>query len=186
MSTNSQEYRLAPVVRTCQRCGVQFDSFRLSKAKFCSTWCARGGERNWAYIDGRSHNPSQRQKLEWERFPEKQRARQVVRQMVRRGRITRQPCEVCGNPKTHAHHDDYSKPLEVRWLCHVHHRAIHESLRPPVDLTQFQIRTSRSAHRCSVCGENIPIGERYYDANQHFKKRAHIQCAAIKKVKEGK
>lgn len=39
------------------------------------------------------------------------------------GVITRQPCEVCGDPKVQAHHTDYSKPLEVRWLCKVHHQS---------------------------------------------------------------
>jgi hypothetical protein len=35
------------------------------------------------------------------------------------------PCEVCGDPQTHAHHDDYSKPLDVRWFCPRHHREEH-------------------------------------------------------------
>lgn len=43
---------------------------------------------------------------------------------VGRGLITRGPCEVCGHPDTQAHHDDYSKPLEVRWLCHWHHQQL--------------------------------------------------------------
>src|SRR4051812_39153823 len=40
---------------------------------------------------------------------------------LRKGVLTRQPCEVCGSEKSQAHHEDYSKPLEVRWLCRPHH-----------------------------------------------------------------
>lgn len=36
-----------------------------------------------------------------------------------------QPCEVCGSEIVDAHHDDYSKPLDVRWLCPLHHRRLH-------------------------------------------------------------
>lgn len=41
------------------------------------------------------------------------------------GRLVRQPCEVCGASRVDAHHPDYSKPLEVRWLCRACHRAEH-------------------------------------------------------------
>lgn len=45
---------------------------------------------------------------------------------VKQGRIVPQPCEVCGKTvNVHGHHDDYSKPLEVRWLCSYHHRKLH-------------------------------------------------------------
>ncbi|MFC3331681.1 hypothetical protein ACFOEM_04310 [Paenalcaligenes hominis] len=37
-------------------------------------------------------------------------------------------CEVCGKSKVDAHHDDYSKPLEVRWLCREHHMQHHARL----------------------------------------------------------
>lgn len=37
----------------------------------------------------------------------------------------KQPCEVCGSLDTQRHHDDYSKPLEVRWVCPLHHKGIH-------------------------------------------------------------
>lgn len=59
------------------------------------------------------------------RYPEKQRARRIVEQAVKWGHLLRKPCEVCSESKTQAHHDDYSKALEVRWLCPVHHTAVH-------------------------------------------------------------
>jgi hypothetical protein len=44
---------------------------------------------------------------------------------IRDGRLIRQPCEVCGALNVEAHHDDYSKPLTVRWLCRRHHLEHH-------------------------------------------------------------
>ena len=52
-------------------------------------------------------------------------ARRLVRSAIDSGRLVRQPCEVCQSLPTHGHHDDYSKPLAVRWLCPKHHREHH-------------------------------------------------------------
>lgn len=57
--------------------------------------------------------------------PEKYRAHNQLNNALRDGRIERKPCEVCGDTSSHAHHDDYSEPLEVRWLCAKHHAAHH-------------------------------------------------------------
>lgn len=56
------------------------------------------------------------------REPEKKRARRVISNGIRDGRIVRQPCQFCGNEKSQAHHEDYSKPLEVIWACFKCHR----------------------------------------------------------------
>ena len=40
-------------------------------------------------------------------------------------RLTEHPCEVCEATPTHRHHDDYSEPLEIRWLCPTHHKEVH-------------------------------------------------------------
>jgi hypothetical protein len=53
------------------------------------------------------------------------RAYNKVALMRRRGELIAGLCEVCGSPHTDAHHQDYSKPLEVRWLCCRHHRQFH-------------------------------------------------------------
>lgn len=39
------------------------------------------------------------------------------------GNLERQSCEVCGG-LAEMHHEDYSKPLEVRWLCKDHHQLV--------------------------------------------------------------
>ncbi len=63
-------------------------------------------------------------------------AHQAVGRAIARGDLVRQPCEECaGEPRwpylalqpAVAHHDDYSKPLDVRWLCREHHYAFHRA-----------------------------------------------------------
>ena len=49
-----------------------------------------------------------------------------VSKAIKNGTLVRGCCEVCGvYENIHAHHDDYSKPLSVRWLCAEHHRQWH-------------------------------------------------------------
>lgn len=55
----------------------------------------------------------------------KHEARWKVRRAIAAGRLVRQPCEKCGAEPAHGHHDDYAKPLDVRWLCPDHHREHH-------------------------------------------------------------
>jgi hypothetical protein len=59
--------------------------------------------------------------------PEKRKARNMVSNAIRNGKLKRQLCEVCGE-KAHAHHEDYSKPLDVRWLCPTHHMRLHNNI----------------------------------------------------------
>lgn len=48
----------------------------------------------------------------------------------KRGKLIPKPCEVCGRKSPiEKHHEDYSKPLQVRWLCPEHHRVHYLRLR---------------------------------------------------------
>ena len=49
----------------------------------------------------------------------------AVSDALRDGRIEKSPCAVCDETYVQAHHEDYSKPLDVVWLCRKHHLAIH-------------------------------------------------------------
>lgn len=59
------------------------------------------------------------------RNTDKVRARNLLNSAIRAGNIKRQPCEKCGCKRTSAHHADYSKPLEVQWLCIKCHGIAH-------------------------------------------------------------
>ena len=72
--------------------------------------------------DGRSKENFNRQV---NKFPEKNKARVSLRNAVKQGKVDKLPCEVCGGKKPQGHHEDYSKPLEVTWLCQKHHSEIH-------------------------------------------------------------
>lgn len=78
---------------------------------------------NWK--GGISKSPYRYKKLQKARYPERISAREKVRYALRCGKLVKGPCETCGCERVQAHHDDYSKPLEVRWVCRPHHRALH-------------------------------------------------------------
>lgn len=59
-----------------------------------------------------------------EKYPARIKANRALRNAVQAGRITRQPCWVCGE-KAVAHHPDYDRPLDVVWLCQPHHKQAH-------------------------------------------------------------
>lgn len=61
-----------------------------------------------------------------EQQPTKRAAHIAVGNAVRSGKLQRQPCAFCGTPEpVEAHHHDYSKPLDVTWLCKPCHRRFH-------------------------------------------------------------
>ncbi len=54
------------------------------------------------------------------------RAQTAVGNALRDGKLKRQPCSICGVEKhVHGHHKDYTKPLDVIWLCAKCHHRVH-------------------------------------------------------------
>ena len=89
--------------------------------------------------------------------PERIKARKQVYDAIRRGHITRMPCQICGEINTYAHHLDYTKPFDIVWLCHKHHWQQHTSgangmkicLKCKVDKQISQFRKNRRI--CKSC-----------------------------------
>jgi hypothetical protein len=129
--------------KTCFKCGVdqpttefyrhpQMSDGFLGKCKVCTkkdVTQTRDSQLDKirAYDRARGNRQSdewrQRYRLE---HPVETAARRAVGNAVRDGRLTKGPCEVCGSVVgIHAHHDDYSHALDVRWLCVKHHRQHH-------------------------------------------------------------
>lgn len=82
-----------------------------------------------------------RESKKWrEANPEKWAAHIKVNNALKRGELTKPNCcEACKRVRPlEGHHDDYSKPLHVRWLCRqchgAHHRALNEAARNAAQL----------------------------------------------------
>lgn len=55
-------------------------------------------------------------------------ARAILRNALRRGDIIKMPCKVCGTSNSEAHHENYDSPLDVTWLCRLHHKKEHHPI----------------------------------------------------------
>jgi len=136
------------MTKVCFKCGEekplgeyyahpQMRDGHLNKCKDCTKKDVRqhrleNPERVRAYDAARSRLPHRKAAREaaFERFrkehPEKNAAHIAVGNAVRDGRLKKLPCAFCGTPEpVEAHHHDYSKPLDVTWLCKPCHRRFH-------------------------------------------------------------
>ena len=62
------------------------------------------------------------------RHGEKRVAHVVVGNAIRDGRLIKEPCARCGELRVEAHHEDYSRPLDVTWLCKPCHMMRHREI----------------------------------------------------------
>ena len=108
----------------CRACLKERDANRYVKE--------REKRKSWArgyYKTPKGKQIVDRLKRRWERKNQtKKAAHTITSNAIRDGRLLKEPCEKCGTKiNVQAHHDDYFKPLEVRWLCITHHREHHKN-----------------------------------------------------------
>lgn len=109
----------------------------LGKCKLCIKkytkeryYSPEGRKKVIEYERKRFQDPLRKQKLlEYQRkrrnlYKGKERCRRAVISALRDGRLIKGTCEMCGELKVEAHHDDYRSPLKVRWLCRKHHLEV--------------------------------------------------------------
>ena len=118
----------------CSLCKQEKDSSFFHKDKNkktgCSTYCKsckkiqdKRYEKNSLYTE----QVKERKKVWRNKHPERKSAHMKVYFALKKGILVKQPCFICGE-KSEAHHPDYSRPLDVVWLCSSHHRQAHHPL----------------------------------------------------------
>ena len=109
-------------------------AFRRGRGRCCSLSCAavlssknrdQKGSTNNNWRGGLSDNTGRKRRYR-QANPEKHAAHLAMRNAIRRGQLIKSRCEVCGIERVEGHHDDYSRPLDVRWLCKRHHIDAHK------------------------------------------------------------
>lgn len=132
------------VAKSCIRCGIekelsefyhhkQMADGHLSVCKSCVRHRVRDRyeskraevsqyERNRNRSEKRRAYAAERQRKYRTNNPLKTAARAAVGRAIRNGRLAKMPCVRCGSERSQAHHSDYSKPLDVEWLCFRCHR----------------------------------------------------------------
>jgi hypothetical protein len=123
----------------CKKCTSIYSKKRLEFLSQDPEWVAKKREacrlsaRKVRAINGlsSSHRLNAEKTIQEGRIknPERHLARLAVKKALRSRLIFRKPCYLCGKEKSQAHHENYSKPLEVRWLCAQHHADIHVEIR---------------------------------------------------------
>lgn len=114
-------------------------------------------------------NLKQNSRASYRRHKAEARARCNVAYARRKGEIIKQPCEICGSSKTDAHHDDYNKPLEVRWLCKKCHREWHSHNEP------IRPSTKNRTAVCIWCNKKFEPMEKHQLLCSEDCKKAHIK-----------
>jgi hypothetical protein len=101
------------------------EASRIAKRKYTHSEKGRATIKN--YFRSKNGNAAIRRKYSsyFSKHPERVAVYAAVTAAKKNGDLVPQPCEVCGSERVDAHHDDYSKPLEVRWLCKKHHGELH-------------------------------------------------------------
>ncbi len=68
-------------------------------------------------------------KLKEERDPlirERKKVRRKTNDLIREGKLRKKACIVCGKKNVLPHHEDYSNPFKIIWLCEEDHKDYHD------------------------------------------------------------
>lgn len=84
-------------------------------------WQAKRRKENpvWKSEDSKEYNKNN---------PEKAIAYKEFHSAIRKGILKKEKCRDCERIDVHGHHPDYLKPLEVIWLCPIHHKLEHQKI----------------------------------------------------------
>ncbi len=98
-------------------------------------------------------------------------ARKKVGTAIKSKKLIRGECEVCKKPNAHANHDDYNRPLDVRWFCHTHHMNHHKFLADKrLDKDPQTVKEMQSTLSGFGIGEKMVWNRKYMSNRNLFNK----------------
>lgn len=123
--------RIQNKIKTCPGCLL------------CKELCAFSPDRSRSDGVRPYCRPCQNELRRWAKLrdPRPSKARHQVQSAIKKGLLIPSPCGRCGALPAEAHHPDYDRPLDVRWLCNKCHVDEHRKLR------QIEKRKKRSKQR---------------------------------------
>ena len=114
--------------RSVCKCGAELSRYRFGLCSGCASKWRKEYLDNNPEIKAKIYKRQNRSKYDsYENFL-KYVARYMTKNAVARGIIKKMPCKVCGIEEVDVHHEDYEKPLQVTWLCKIHHVERHKEL----------------------------------------------------------
>lgn len=102
----------------CIKCCEVLDITRIFRQSYCKKCHAE-----YSRLNRRRH---------CELTPESKKranARSYANRYIKYGILKKEPCSNCGDEKAEMHHEDYDKPLQVKWLCRPCHLQHHNVIR---------------------------------------------------------
>ena len=97
---------------TCGKCGLENDRTGQRYCRPCHNAYMRANRPAYSQL-----SPEQKKRDS---------ARSHANTYQARGKLRKEPCKACGsNDHVEKHHNDYSKPLDVVWLCRPCHKGLH-------------------------------------------------------------
>lgn len=115
----------------CSRCGNAraWSVRRRNGATTQEAVCRHCNRQSQAKHRAKHGGAASRNRIWESKNREKALAHRKVEGHLKRGNIAKQPCERCGSTDVEAHHDDYRRALEIKWLCPKHHAERHLELK---------------------------------------------------------
>jgi hypothetical protein len=104
------------VKQLCSKCSLLLEENRFNKQRYCKCCHAqymRQTRKKYSEL-------SSEQKM-------KSNARSYLHSYIKRNKVQKSFCFKCDAPIAEAHHNDYSKPLEIVWLCRKCHLEHHRN-----------------------------------------------------------
>ena len=127
---------------------------------YCSTACANvyqksAGEKAPAFLS--KWKIRKRKQLEDPLIALRQKIRKKTRDLIESGMLRRSVCAVCGIRNVVPHHENYTDPFNVIWLCEQHHKEYHDG-----KIALFGGTLHWDPMRLTEVGTNVAYPEKKY------------------------